>query len=327
VNRGTGLEETVSLDEERVPATEAGGHMAAWERNPGRVTQDPVQSAFVMAVQLLEAGRASLLLRQDADPVLTMAAAVGIKPSLVETIQIPYGAGVAGLVAEKGLSLLGRSLSNETFVCAPIVTQSGIEGVLNVTDRIGGRQFSGADLASTSFVAAHIANLLEFRRQSMVDFVSGLPNRTAFEEALERELARSARTNRQFSMVYIDVDRLKEVNDRAGHAAGDELLRNVATALKRAIRQYDFVARIGGDEFGVLLADSHEGEVSFARRLSARTANMDEPFSLSLGVARFPEDGRTAPDLMRVADGRMYEYKRTYGLRGVGSGRPAEAAR
>ena len=289
--------------------------VAASDRGSNPDLPDPVQSAFAMAVQLLQAGRASLLLRQEGDPVLTVAAAAGIKPSLVETIQVPYGSGVAGLVAEKGLSLLGRSLANETFVCAPIVTSAGIEGVLNVTERFGGRPYTGPDLAATGFVAQHIGHLLEFRRRSQIDFVSGLPNRAAFEEALARELARSARTHRQFSLVYIDLDGLKAINDRLGHAAGDQLIRDVAIALRRATRQYDFVARIGGDEFMVILADSHEGEASFAERLSARASMMDQEFFLSLGMARFPEDGRSAQELVAVADRRMYEYKRRHSLR------------
>ena len=291
------------------------------ESDGGHGDGDPVRSAFVMAVQLLEAGRASLLLRQDADPYLTMAAAVGIKPSLVETIQVRYGSGIAGIVAERGFALLGRSLSDETFLSAPIVTRHGVEGVLNLTNRLGNRQFSGRDLASTGFVAAHIANLLEFRREAAVDVVTRLPNRKAFEEALDRELARGARTGAPFSLVFIDLDKLKAVNDREGHTRGDELLRSVATILKEETRQYDYAARYAGDEFVVLLSsdpakrpgEAREAEASFGRRLLARCARARPPISISAGVARFPDDGRTALDLIQIADKRMYEYKRRHG--------------
>ena len=260
----------------------------------------------------MEAGRASLLLRQDGEPVLTMVAAVGIKPALVESIRVPYGQGMAGIVAEKGMSLLGRSVANQTFLIAPVITPRGIEGVLNLTDRLGGRQFSGSDLTSSTFMAGHIADLLEYRRQAMIDAVTGLPNRRAFEDALERELARSARAARPFSVVFLDLDGLKAVNDAQGHAAGDELLRTVARALQHATRQYDYAARIGGDEFGVLLADTQEGEASLARRIMARTTGLRYEYSLSVGIAHYPDDARTARELLDVADKRMYEYKRAH---------------
>jgi diguanylate cyclase (GGDEF)-like protein len=252
---------------------------------------------------------------------MTMQASVGIAPSLIETIQVPLGAGIAGLVAERGISLLGRSLSNETFVCAPVVTRQGIEGVLNLTNRLGGKQYGAGDLTSTGIVATHIGHLIDFRREANVDVLTRLANRRAFEETLDRELARGLRTNTQFSLVFIDTDELKVTNDQFGHAKGDELLRNLANIVQEEIRQYDFAARFAGDEFVALLAtdsnkgvqESREAEASFGRRLLTRCARHKPSISISMGVSRFPEDGRTAADLLRVADERMYEYKRLYG--------------
>lgn len=263
-----------------------------------------------MAVRIMAAGRASLLLRHETDNVLTIAAAVGIKTDVVETIRVEYGTGIAGIVAARGLSLFGRGLNNETFLCTPIVTREGIEGVLSLTERLGGRQYTGNDLASTLYVAGHIGDLLEYRRGAQIDFVSGLPNRRAFDEALQRELARSVRSKHEFSVVFIDLDALKQVNDQRGHAAGDRLIAGVGAALKRAIRQYDFAARIGGDEFGVILADTHNGETGLASRVLARAGAVG---SISVGIARFPRDGRTAQELLSAADVRMYEHKRTHG--------------
>jgi diguanylate cyclase (GGDEF)-like protein len=322
-----------NLDGEDVSILNAGGRggPSLGSQAPRSEPPDPIRSAFVMAVRVLEAGRASLLLRRDAQPrmgpgfsgdrldnvplppVLTMVAAVGIEPSLVESIRVPLGQGMAGIVAEKGLSLLGRSVTNQTFVIAPVISHAGIEGVLSLTDRLGGRQYTSADLASSTFVAGHIADLLEYRRQAMIDTVTGLPNRRAFDEALERELARASRAAKQFSVVFLDVDELKAVNDRAGHAAGDELLRNVGRALLRETRQYDFAARIGGDEFGVQLADTKEDQSSLARRISTRMESIG--YSLSVGIARYPEDGRTARELLEAADKRMYEDKRAHSPR------------
>lgn len=279
------------------------------EDAPTSEIPDPVRSAFVMAVRIMAAGRASLLLKHETENVLTIAAAVGIKTDVVETVRVEYGTGIAGIVAARGLSLFGRGLNNETFLVTPIVTREGIEGVLSLTERLGGRQYTGNDLASTSYVASHIGDLLEYRRGAQIDVVSGLPNRRAFDEALQRELARSVRSTREFSVVFIDLDALKQVNDQRGHAAGDRLIAGVGAALKRAIRKYDFAARIGGDEFGVILADTHNGETGLASRVLARAGAVG---SISVGIARFPRDGKTAQDLLSAADMRMYEYKNTH---------------
>lgn len=273
---------------------------------------DPIRSAFVMAVRLMEAGRASLLLRREGEPVLTIAAAVGIAPSLVPTIEVEVGRGIAGVVAEKGTTLLGH-VRDETFVSTPIVTGLGIEGVLNLTERLGRRPFTSGDLASSSALAGHIGQLLDYRRLSLVSIVSGLPNRRAFEEALQRELARSERTKGRFSLVFLDVDGLKQTNDRFGHSAGDRLIRQVGEALKGLIRQYDFAAHWGGDEFALLLADTRDGEASVASRISDVSSIVLGPaegqYSLSFGIAHHPADGTSVSQLMEVADARMYEYK------------------
>ena len=276
---------------------------------------DPVSSAFVMTVQLMQAGRASLLLRRNGEPILTVAASVGITPSLVPSIEVPLGRGIAGIVAERGMVLLG-SVADQTFVSTPIVTERGVEGVLNLTDRFGGRPFTTHDLGSSKALATHIARLLEYRRRAAVDVVSGLPNRRAFEEMLDRELARSERTGGSLSVVFLDVDGLKQVNDRFGHAAGDALIRGVGHALHTAIRPYDFAARYGGDEFALILADTSDSEKRIASRISgassAATAPGSPSYSVSIGLARFPTDGKTSEVLLAVADARMYEYKQRH---------------
>lgn len=252
-----------------------------------------------------------------------MAASVGIPPKDVQEIRVKFGAGIAGLVAERAVSLLGRTRANETFISVPVVTASGVEGVLCLTERLGGRHYTGPDLASTGIMANHIATLIEYRRDVMVDPVSGLPNRRAFEEALEREISRAERTGRRFSFVYIDVDGLKRVNDSLGHEAGDRLLRDVGRALRSATRQYDFSARIGGDEFGLLLAETDAGEDLVIGRLLARIGT-EGVSSLSLGIARYPDDGKTPATLRETADQRMYQYKRGHGPSGSPTSRPAE---
>lgn len=275
---------------------------------------DPVQSAFLTGVQLLESGRASLLLRDLNEPVLVVSASVGIEPSVVSSIRVPIGQGVAGVVAERGVSLYG-ALNGSTFLCAPIITDRGVEGVLNLTDRRGGKQYTAEHVAAASSVAAHIARLLEFGRNAAQDTVSGLPNRRAFEAALDREMARSKRTGNPFAIVFIDLDNLKEVNDRFGHTKGDEVIRSVGDALQRVLRPYDFAGRYGGDEFALLLGAPSDSGSGIAWRISEAVAEIASQLqvgiTISVGVAHCPIDGTNASQLVAKADSRMYDNKRT----------------
>jgi diguanylate cyclase (GGDEF)-like protein len=134
---------------------------------------------------------------------------------------------------------------------------------------------------------------------------------------LVQALALARRRRRRAVLLYIDLDGFKDINDRFGHRAGDELLRCVAGRLARRLRRSDTVARLGGDEFLVLLPDCgplHGGE-DIARKLLAairrpcRVRRRDLQVSASIGLAVYPEDGRSAAVLLRHADHAMYEAK------------------
>jgi diguanylate cyclase (GGDEF)-like protein len=292
----------------------------------GRASQpSPIHSAFTTGVQLLNAGRASLLLRHSTEPVLIVAAAVGMDSSLMSTIRVPIGQGVSGLVVERGIALFGAK-DQQTFMSAPVKTDRGVEGALNLTDRLGGRQYSADDMASASAVATHIGHLIQYSRHAAHDLVSGLPNRRAFEEILEREIALSRRTGSAFGVVFIDLDNLKYINDTYGHAKGDEVIKTVGDALQRILRPYDFAGRHGGDEFALLLSGSGETDGGITTRILHALASMSEslqiPVSASVGVARCPTDGIEATQLVAAADARMYENKRTKRLQREGTTPP-----
>ncbi|MBV9279345.1 MAG: GGDEF domain-containing protein [Chloroflexi bacterium] len=274
---------------------------------------DPVRSAFITGVQLLRAGRASLLLRDQNEPVLVVYHSVGLDPAVVPSVRIPLGQGIDGVVGERGLTLYGFS-GDTAFLCLPIVTDRGVEGVLNLTDRAGDAPYGPEHIAAATSVAQHIARLLEYGRDAARDPVSGLLNRRTFEDMLERELARSKRTGNPFAVVFIDLDNLKEVNDRFGHAKGDEVIRSVGDALGRVLRPYDFAGRYGGDEFALLLGAPSEGDSGIAWRIADAVgqigAQMQVGISISIGVAHCPTDGTHAQELLAKADARMYENKR-----------------
>lgn len=148
------------------------------------------------------------------------------------------------------------------------------------------------------------------------DVLTGLPNRAAFYELAQRELARAARTGAPLTVVFVDCDHFKEVNDRFGHHVGDRVLRAVADTLQRGIRGHDVAARLGGDEFALLLSDTpqeraHEVVHRIEQHLADEMQRQDLPVTLSAGVVTYLRPPDTIVDLLREADERMYEVKRT----------------
>jgi diguanylate cyclase (GGDEF)-like protein len=161
---------------------------------------------------------------------------------------------------------------------------------------------------------------------ALTDPLTRVANRRALLAAAEHEIARHRRAQRPFSVVMADLDGFKRVNDRYGHAAGDDLLRDVAAALVQAMRGQDTVARFGGDEFCVLAPDTDsDGAVPLCARVSAAirgiTTGMEHVHG-SVGAAVFPDDGAEPMELLDVADARLLEAKRAlYRDRGRDGGR------
>lgn len=151
--------------------------------------------------------------------------------------------------------------------------------------------------------AQRLADRLE--ADALTDELTGLGNRRALERDLRQELARAARHGRQFSVVVIDLDGLKRVNDTEGHAAGDALLRRLAAGLTASLRAGDRAFRLGGDEFAMVLPET---SAAHAGRVLARLLDAGAP-AMSWGVAGFPADGRSSRTLLDVADQRLYAHK------------------
>jgi diguanylate cyclase (GGDEF)-like protein len=163
--------------------------------------------------------------------------------------------------------------------------------------------------------------LAEERMQSVAhhDSLTGLPNRLLFNDRLDQAIRLAKRSSRQFALLYLDLDRFKPVNDALGHAAGDELLQGVATRIRQQVRESDTVARVGGDEFTVILLEiaRREEAETVARKIIAALA---VPFQLgsrqqsveigsSIGIAVYPADARDADAMVKAADAAMYSAK------------------
>jgi len=153
-----------------------------------------------------------------------------------------------------------------------------------------------------------------YRGAAMSDPLTGLANRRALGERIRYEVARHARQEHSFAVLALDLDGFKAVNDRFGHDAGDEILRDVAAALHEAVREQDTVARLGGDEFCVLAPETaRAGGEQLADRISSalgRVTTSVRGLSASIGVAVFPEDGRSAQAVLTAADERQTDAKR-----------------
>ncbi len=182
--------------------------------------------------------------------------------------------------------------------------------------------------SSHGALALHGAWLLErVQQMASIDGLTGIANRRTFETTLARELARAAREGEDVSLVMLDVDHFKKLNDAYGHLAGDDVLRRVAAAITRASRQYDTPARYGGEEFAVILpGTSKEDAIEVAERLRLEiAASGDDPdVTASAGLATFPEDAVDTRALVDAADGALYESKRGGRNRVTAAAGPAE---
>ena len=249
-----------------------------------------------------------------------------------ETLAVQVGEGITGWVAEtkqgalvgdtvrhpKAMHVPGTSETDESMLALPVIFEDNLIGVI-VTAKLGLHQYNGDHLrlmtilANQAAVSIFNARLIErLAATARTDPLTGLANRRAFERELERRLA--AGSPEPFCVIMLDVDGLKQVNDARGHAAGDAVLKRVASVLSSNLRSVDVVTRWGGDEFVLLMPGTDQvGAISLARRVGGTLRGPDGPsgpISVSIGTASFPVDGTTAVALMGAADRSMYVDKR-----------------
>ncbi|PPI83747.1 diguanylate cyclase [Marinobacter maroccanus] len=169
-------------------------------------------------------------------------------------------------------------------------------------------------VAAFSDITALKNHARELDRAANYDDLTGLPNRQLLEERLRTARAHADRQHRSVSVCYLDLDGFKAINDKWGHSAGDQTLKTLAERLTRALRSGDTVARIGGDEFVLLLQGDDNHEAVYQRILATigdplAVADQSVTLTASLGITRYPEDGSDAEGLIRHADQAMYSAK------------------
>lgn len=248
--------------------------------------------------------------------------------------RIPLGTGILGRVARTGEralvqnalpgNLTGILPDSRAVLCIPITYGDSLLGVLNIESR-DETAFSPqdvlilntlADLLSTALHNAFVFQKLQ--QQSITDGLTGIKTRRFFWEALSAEWKRASRSGRPFSVVLIDLDKFKEVNDTMGHFEGDLVLARVGRLLEQKSRQSNVVARYGGDEFIVLMPETGAEQAQvLAERLRQWLASdpmlAEHKITGSFGVASFPMHGFSIEDIIRVADAGMYVSKRSGG--------------
>jgi diguanylate cyclase (GGDEF)-like protein len=222
---------------------------------------------------------------------------------------------VEDLASDPALARLGVRLGKASLLAQPLLFKGRSLGLLVVLATADApieddeRELLSAftEQAAVALANAHLfQTLLE---NATRDPLTDLPNRREFDRVLGRELERSGRYGEIFSLAILDLDGFKELNDSRGHAAGDLLLRLAAATIREACRAAVVAARIGGDEFAVLLPRTNQFEAAaMCERLRAEIETLAE-VSLSWGVAEYPTHGVKASTLMRAADGAMYASK------------------
>jgi diguanylate cyclase (GGDEF)-like protein len=265
---------------------------------------------------------------------------------LFSSLEIPVGEGLSGWVAQNRKPILNGNPSVEagymgdpgkfsTLRSALAVPLEGLNGAVGVLAlyRAEKDAFTRDNLrillAISSKVSLAVENALKYRlveNSATIDYLTNLPNARSLFLRLDSELARCRRMNIPLAVLVCDLDGFKQVNDSFGHLTGNKVLSSVANGLKENCREYDYVARMGGDEFVLLLPhitpDSVDERIGHLVRIAAEAGEAVEGkrlLSMSVGEAFFPMDGDNAEELLATADRRMYKSKQQQKTRQTGA--------
>jgi diguanylate cyclase (GGDEF)-like protein len=285
----------------------------------------------------------SLLLLDEAKQELYFELAVGKASQALKDVRIKLGQGIAGWVAQHGEVVIVPDTAKDTrffgkvdektkmetrsIVAVPVKFRETCLGVIELINCVGPDGFDPKDLklleALSDFAAIALENARHVKRiheLTIKDDCTSLYNARHMGFILDTEIYRSQRYNYEFSIVFIDLDHFKLVNDTHGHLVGSRLLAEIGEALKTNCRLIDFAFRYGGDEFVILLPQtSKENAINVARRLHKLIREtvwltkdgLNTHITPSVGVAAYPIDARTKEGLLHLADEAMYLVKNT----------------
>ena len=282
----------------------------------------------------------SLLMVDEEKNELYFAIAVGTAAEALKNVRLKVGEGIAGHVAKYGEKLIVPDVAadprfakridqvtqweTQSIICVPLKSKLRVQGVIQLVNvnmaHFGAEEtFFLQALCDYAAIAIENARSVEkIQELTITDDCTGLYNARHLYKTLETEVYRSSRFAYEFSVVFIDLDHFKQVNDTHGHLIGSKLLAEIGYLIKAQLRLIDFAFRYGGDEFVVLLPQTgKDSALVVARRLrdSLRSSAFckEEGLNLnvraSMGLATYPHDAKTPHDVIRQADSMMYEVK------------------
>jgi diguanylate cyclase (GGDEF)-like protein len=293
--------------------------------------------------EFLRPDNLSLLLLDEAKQELYFELAVGKASQALKDVRIKLGQGIAGWVAQHGEVVIVPDTTKDTrffgkvdektkmetrsIVAVPVRFRDTCLGVIELINCVGAEGFDPRDLklleALSDFAAIALENARHVKRiheLTIKDDCTSLYNARHMGFILDTEIYRSQRYNYEFSIVFIDLDHFKQVNDTHGHLVGSRLLAEMGEALKGNCRLIDFAFRYGGDEFVILLPQtSKENAINVARRLHKlvretvwlQNEGLNITVTPSVGLAAYPADSKTKEGLLHLADEAMYLVKNT----------------
>ncbi|MGA8491474.1 MAG: sensor domain-containing diguanylate cyclase [Terriglobales bacterium] len=284
----------------------------------------------------------SLLMVDEERDELYFAIAVGTASEALKNIRLKVGEGIAGHVAKHGQRLVVPDVMTDprfakridemtkwetrSIVCFPVQSRLRVLGVIQLVNvdmaHFGDQEiFFLQSLCDYAAIAIENARAVEkIQELTITDDCTGLYNARHLYKTLETEVYRSSRFGYEFTVVFIDLDHFKQVNDTNGHLVGSKLLAEIGYLIKAQLRLIDYAFRYGGDEFVVMLPQTgKDAALVVAKRLrdSLRTSMFckEEGLNLnvraSMGVATYPHDAKTPHDIIRQADEMMYLVKNT----------------
>ena len=283
----------------------------------------------------------SLLMLDEKTKELYFEIAIGAGANSLKDLRLKLGEGIAGWVAEHGEPVLIENaasdsrftkkfdvvtqIETQSVVCVPIKSRDRVLGVIELVNCLGKESFRAEDMSILKNLADYAAIALENARYvqriqelTITDDCTTLYNARHLHFVLDSEIYRSSRYNYEFSLIFIDLDHFKQVNDTYGHLVGSKLLWMIGDAIKGHLRLIDYAFRYGGDEFVILLPQTpKESALLVVRRIkdlmNSKLFFTEEGLNIkvtaSFGVASFPSDARTRKEILRMADEAMYLVK------------------
>jgi diguanylate cyclase (GGDEF)-like protein len=298
-----------------------------------QLTQDPEETFKALLTTIGEAipyENATLFLMDKTEEGLVNVLTIGSPVDLIPDVKFDHGLGFSGWVAKEKKPVLIKDLRanrrNEvpemaSFLSIPLIVHTELIGVVNLSHSKP-NVFDEDDLRLLALISGQAASAIhkhllykEMETLAITDSLTSLFNRRYFQERLACEASRARRYVQDFSLVLIDIDGFKELNDTCGHSVGDAVLRELAALLKRCARESDLVARYGGDEFIMLLpCTTRDRALAAAERIRAIVEKCTFPrrkrLTVSMGVASFPQDAEDGAETVSKADEALYAAKR-----------------